>query len=549
MDVFPLIFGLVSPYLAKIVIDEAYGNKDLRLFIVLIGLGGLGFVASGAASALARYLSKLVLARVVFDLNLKVFDKMRRLPYAFFCNRSTGEHLYKMGFDIEAVSRFLVDSLPQTLFLLPRAFVILGIVFWINWKMGLWVLLLVPFLYGVPLYVAARMKVRFRQWVEVSQSVFGKLFEVFTHVEMVKSFGRENAEKHNYIRGLIRKIRLGLVTSRYEVGGAFANSLVSRAVLGGLVFYGGCQVIHGKMTLGDLSAITLYLGQFAGLQGQLAMFFQQSSMAMVSCERLEKVLQAPAEPPEDRDAQAVELPEGRIEFLGVTFGYEPEREVLKNLSLEIAGGASVALTGFSGCGKTTLVKLLLRLYRPGGGEIRLDGHRMEAIRSGSFYEQVGVVLEEPFLWNDTAENNIRYGRESATPEEIREAARVACAEEFIERLPQGYATVIGENACKISEGQKQRIAVARAVIKRPKILILDEPLSSVDGEVEGRIIANLRRFLAGTTIIIVSHRISTIKKADAVCFLAGPGEARTGRHEEFVREDPQYRRYLSHQLE
>ena len=207
------------------------------------------------------------------------------------------------------------------------------------------------------------------------------------------------------------------------------------------------------------------------------------------------------------------------------------------------------MVGPSGCGKTTISNLILRLYNPSDGQILIDACEVSNVEAKSFFAQIAAVLQEPYLWNDTVENNIRYGKEDSDIKEIKDAARVACIDDFINGLPRQYNTIIGENACKISEGQKQRIAIARAVIKGPKILILDEALSSVDAQIEGKIIDNIRAFLPQSTLVVISHRLSTIKKMDLVYFLIGAKKIEVGTSEALLNMDIGYRNYLAHQLE
>ncbi len=548
LSVIAVALSLVNPYLTKLVIDKAYGNKDLKLFIILIGVGGAIFVLNGLISGLASYLSRYIRLRLNFNLSRQVFSKLQRLSYSFFQNNSTGENLFRISYDVEQTAQFLTDALPQAISLIPRSLFIFGIVLYLDRRMAMLALGLTPFLYIAPIYFNRRLKKVYKIWVENSQGVFRHLHEVLSHIQLVKAFGREKGEIRAYVRKLVQNIRFKLKSTRIEVAGSFANNLANRLILGLVIFYGGYQVIKGKMTLGTLSAISIYLSQLSGLQGSFAQFFQQLSLGSVSCQRLNSILEAASEVKENRDAQEITLIRGDIEFQGVTFGDDEGRVVLDNLSFHIGGGSVVALAGPSGCGKTTVVNLLLRLYAPMRGEILIDGYRIADIKSKSLYGQIGVVLQEPFLWNDSVENNIRYGRQDASIKEVMEAARVACIDGFIDSLPDGYKTVVGENACKISEGQKQRIAIARSVIKRPKILILDEALSCVDAMVEGRIIENIKNSLRGSTLILISHRLSAIAKMDLVYFLTSPGKIDIASHEGLLRGNIHYQDYLAHQL-
>jgi len=545
---FTVVLGLINPYLTKLIIDKAYGNRDLKLFIILVGICGIIFILSGLLSAASNYLNRHMRLKINFQLNRKVFQKLQQSPYSFFQGASGGEHLYKLNYDIEQASRFLADTLPQAISLIPKSIFILIIIFYLNSKIALLALALTSFLYIVPLYFNQRLKKTYKIWIENSQGIFKRLYEIFSHMQLVKAFGREKSELRDYIRKLIENIRFSLKSAKVEVAGLFANSLASRIVLGAIIFYGGYQVIKGKMTLGALSAISIYLNQLSGLQGSLAQFIEQVSLGAVSWDRLDAILEMKAELIENKFAGEAIFSKGGIEFRGVTFGYKSDNPVLDNLSFHINGGSAIALVGPSGCGKTTVANLILRLYPLNKGQILIDGHNIYNIKSRSFYGQIGIVLQEPYLWDDTVENNIKYGRENATFEEVREASRVACADEFINSFPLGYDTIIGENACKISEGQKQRIAIARAIIKRPKISILDEALSSVDAQIEARIINNIRSWLKGATLLVISHRLCTIKSMDLVYFLATSRRMDVATHTELSRTNPEYHSYLAHQL-
>ncbi len=543
-----MALGLVNPYLTKLIIDKAYGNRDLRLFIIIVSIGGSIFILNGLIGGLSNYLTNYIRLRINLDLNCKVFNKLQRLPYGFFQDSSTGEHLYTINYDIDRLTSFITDVLPQAIPLIPRSLLILAIVFYLDYKIALLALALIPFLYLTPYYFTRRAKKIMRRLIENSREIFKSLQEVLSHIHLVKALGKEKYETRRYIKGLIENIRFGLINTRLGVISGFANSLAQRIILGLIVFYGGYQIIKGKMTLGSLSAITLYLNQLSGLQSSLAYFFQQVSLDLVSCERLDSILETKLDSIEDKYTKEITFLKGQIEFRNVTFGYRQDKMVLQNLNFYIEGGSFIALVGPSGCGKTTILNLILRLYKPLSGQIIIDGGNINLIKSKSLYAQIGVVLQEPYLWNDTVSNNIRYGNPDASFKEIVEAARIACIDDFINNLPLGCDTIIGENACKISEGQKQRIAIARAVIKRPKILILDEALSSVDAQIEARIIDNMMVSLRDTTIIIVSHRFSAIKRTDLVFFLNSPDKIDMGTHEELLRNNIQYQNYLNHQL-
>ena len=542
------IFGLATPYLTKLIIDKAYINHDLRLFIILVIIGGLVFIVNGIINGFTNYLNRYIRLHIKFALNRQLFKKFQFLSYSFFQDNSTGEHLYKVAYDIEYVANLLADILPQIIFTIPKSLFIFGIILYLDWKMALFSLALMPFLFFAPYFLTKKLKQTLKIWIEDAQRLFRRTQEILVHMQLIKAFGKERSEIKSYITGLINNIRLSIKNAKLEIVGLFTNDFAQRAILGLIIFYGGYQVIKGKMTLGSLSAITLYLGQLSLLESRFAHFSQQISLGLVSSIRLEKILDTQPEFDESLYTKKVVFSDGEIEFENISFGYG-QKSVLENLSFCIPGGACVGIAGPSGCGKTTIVNLILRLYQPFRGKISIDGCDIAIIDSKSFYEQIGASLQEPYLWNDTIENNIRYGKDNATFQDVQEAARIAGIDGFINTLQEGYKTIIGENACKISEGQKQRIAIARAVLKKPKILILDEAFASVDAQAEDRIINNIHMTLKNSTIIVISHRLSTINKMDLIYFLSSCNRIEIAKQEELLQQNAQYRNYLAHQLQ
>jgi len=540
--------GLVNPYLAKIIIDQAYAEKNLRLFIILVAGAGFIFALSGILSGVSSYLNRYIKLRINLALNRKVFKKLSLLSYGFFQDTSTGENLYKIGYDIERLSQFSAVILPRLITFIPKTLFLLAVIFYLNWKIGLLALLLMPFLYTFSFYLIKRLRKMSKALLENSQGIFSGLQEVLSHMQLVKAFGKERTAQRNYLHKLIANLRLNLKIVKFETGGSFVHTLVDRAILGLLIFYAGYQLLQGKISLGSLTAISIYLGQLAGLQNTLSYYLQEISLGLVSAERLDDLLQTVPESKTETKSEYAGFSKDSIEFKNVSFSYKPGKTVLENLGFSVPAGAFISLAGASGIGKTTILHLITRLFRPQEGAILINGTDINYIKSQALYAQIGFALQEPFLWNDSIENNISYGARNASLQEIQQAAKTACIEEFINTLPCGWATVIGENACKISEGQKQRIALARAIIKRPKILLLDEALSSLDSETEAKIIGNLRNALRETTLILVSHRLSTVLSMDLAYFLRGADEIIIAKPQELLEKNVSFRNLFAGQI-
>ena len=517
-----VLLGLVIPYLSKLVVDTAILKKELKTFIIL-GLIGAGvFILNGLINAVASFLRGDIRLKVNFDFNKKIFGHLQQLPLGFFQNKSTGEHMFKIDYDVRSAVDLVVSIPEEFIKTFPRLFFILAIIFYLDWRMALFSLFLVPILYLPIYYFTHRMRKILEELLHNSQNIFKRMEEVFSHMYLVKAFGTEKTEIRNYLKALTANIKIRLKNIRLEVISGLAGGGFSRITTGLITLFGGYLVITGDMSAGTLVAIMIYIAQLIGLQNNIGFFFRRIAFGLVSCKRLDEILQ---EKPRVLAASGMGSQKRilskhpRIEFKGIGFGYRQEEFILKNLEFNIEKGF-IALAGPSGCGKTTILNLILRLYDPWEGSIFIDGYNIRELDPSSLTGQIGVALQEPFLWNDSIENNIRYGKENATTKEMIESARMAGVDEFVKDLPQGYGAIIGENACKLSEGQKQKIAIARALIKRPKILIFDEAMSSMDSASEERILLNIKEGQKDITWIVVSHRLSTVMSADLVYFLS-----------------------------
>jgi len=545
-----VLLGLVNPYLTKLVIDRAFGNKDLRIFIILALIGGTIFILNGLVSGVKDYLDRQIGIKVNLDLHKRVFKHLEKLDLDYFQNKSTGEHLYRSSHDIEGAASFITTTPPQVIATFPKLLFILIIVLRLNWQMAVFSLLLAPLLYLPPYYFTRKMRKIWEALIKNSEGIFKGLNEFFSHIQLVKAFSKEAAETRDYLRRRIANIRMSMRNTRLELVSSFAGSAINKVVIGLITFYGGYQVIKGTMTLGSLMAIMMYIRQLVGLQGSFAGFFQSIAFGLLSCQRVEEIFDKRPKIVEIKGAKDTIFKKGEIVFKNVSFGYKEGESVLSGINFNINGdgGSHIALVGSSGCGKTTILNLILRLYDPWAGDIIIDGDNIKNLKFNSLRGQIGIALQEPFLWNDTIENNIRYSKPNATEKEIIEISRICKVDDFVKNLPNRYQTIIGENACKISEGQKQKIAVARALIKRPRILILDEAFSSIDSQSEERIIANVKETQNSLTTIVVSHRLSTVMSADLVYFLNRPDEMIIGTGEELIQSSREFHDLFAGQI-
>jgi len=539
---------LVSPYLAKLIIDKAYGEKNLKLFFILAAIAGGIFIITRLISALTGYISQYIRFNVNFDMTRDLFRHMQGLPMGFFNDKSTGEHLYKINKDTSSVSSFVCGIMPRMIKLFPRLLFIMTMVFILNWKLALLAVCLAPLVYLQPYFFAKKLKKIALKTINKSQGIFIRLQEAFSHMHLIKSLGSEDFEIDRIEEGIRAKKAFNLEKARFSTMEGFRAGILNKTT--GIVgLYGGYLVIKGSMTLGSLMAAMIYIGQMMSLLASIGDFYQTITINSISLERLAKIFDTKSNMRDKAGALDYRLREAKIEFKNVSFGYRKDKTVFRNLNFTIKPHSTVAFAGPSGCGKTTLLALILRLYDPQQGALFIDGLDIKDIRLKALKERIAIALQKPFLWDDTVENNILYGSEKKDKKEAVKAAGIAEAHYFIMGLPEDYSARVGERGCKISEGQKQRIAIARAVIKKPKILILDEAMSSLDSKTEDRILDNIRREFTDSTIIVVSHRLSTIKKMDLVYFFEGPDTLDIGTHEELASRSSMYVELFASQME
>ena len=518
------IISLFNPYLAKLAIDEVVGRKDLSS-LILISLTGAGiFLFNSLVNAIKESQEEYINKKVHFDLNKELFEHMHRLSLGWFRNQSTSDHIYIIENDGAAVTAFVTSTLPQALCVIPKLLLTLAIVFYLNWRMALASFILAPFIYIPSNFFSKKIEKIREEIIIKSQDVFKILEEGFSHIHLIKAFGNEATTIKKYLDSLIVNMGIDIKSNRWGRVGGFVSELSTKIIIGLIGLYGGYQVIKGNMSVGSLTAIIAYLLNLIYLQVHLASFLQGITMNSFSCRRLSEILDEKPQIVEARDAKNVLFKKGEIIFDSVSFWYHPEKRIIENLNFQISGASHIAIAAPSGRGKTTILNLLVRLYDPLKGQIIIDGCNIRDLSFSSLKGQIGFALQESFLWNESIENNIRYGREDADMKDIVGTAKMAGVDEFTDGLTNGLRTIIGENACKLSEGQKQKISIARALIRNPKILIFDEAMSSMDSASEEKIITNIKENRKGVTIITISHRLSTVMSADLVYYFYRPNE-------------------------
>lgn len=553
--VFSALLSLVTPFLARLTFDYAYGRRDLWVFNVVVLAGAIIWAFSGLLNLIQQYMETYIQQRLDLDIRRIYYAHLQSLSLRFFQSRSTGEQMFRAEADIQSVAGLIVNTIPTAFITALRLVGLLGISFYLHWRLTFLILAVSPLFYFHAHYFGNKQRAIFRRVVAKSQEISAELQEAISHARLIKAFGQEKKETLRYIRRWIERIRLSLQSTRLSIYASSTGSLLNTLVATGLSYYLGYQLIRGTLSLGTLIALSLYLFQLLGVLKSLGGIYANVIVRFVSIDRLLETLDARIEIADAPDAVEWRVTADSNHFAGaivlrnVTFGYEVSKAVLQDISLEVSPGQTVALVGPSGVGKTTLISLLLRLYDPWSGQILLDGHDVRKLKLGSIRRWIGIAMQDPLLLNGSIRDNICFGNPTASEAQVREAAILADAHAFIAELPRGYDTVIGEEGCNLSAGQQQRIAIARALVKAPRVLILDEAMSSISSASEQRILKSLRDFHGQRTTIIASHRLSTVRDADRIYVLENGRIAEEGSHADLIDKQGAYYRLFADQIE
>jgi ABC-type multidrug transport system fused ATPase/permease subunit len=398
------------------------------------------------------------------------------------------------------------------------------------------------------LYLRKKIRLIYEETWRLNAQMFKWMQEFFSKTLILKVFSLENYQRHAYLRLLIQNLRLGLRGIRLSLLNSLSAEFLFKLIFGLISLYGGWLIIKGHISLGAFTATMIYLTQLGMLIKSLALNFAYLNQDVISVNKFFEILERDPVIKDAPGALKLDSLREKIEFRDLWFSYSSEKEVLRGVNLKIPAGSWVGIAGPSGCGKTTLVNLLLRFYDPLKGEILLDGIELEKVKLKSLREKITPATQEPLLFDLSFRENIAIGLRHISQEEIEAAAKIAQLHNFVSALPQGYDTAIGESACKLSQGYKQRVCLARAIARKPDLLILDEATSSIDSATEEKILNALRERRRGLSTIVISHRLSTIKDADCLFFFRSDGRIEEGTHAELLAKSPQYRDFFRNQM-
>ncbi len=539
--------GLVLPWSSRYLIDGVIGQKRADLLgIIAAAVGAATIVQSVTSFGLSQILG-VAAQRAITDMRKSIQAYVLRLPVAYFDSTKTGILISRIMTDAEGIRNLVGTGLVQLLGGLVTGTIALAVLFWLNWKLTAVSILVLAVFGGGMAYAFSRLRPLFRERGKLNAEVTGRLAETLGGIRIVKAYRSERGERLVFARGAHGLFRNVATTMTGISGvGAFAQ-LVIGAISVIMIVVGGRAVLAQQMTLGQLAQYVIFVGLVALPLINIASIGTQITEAFAGLDRIYELRRVTTEDADDLHRAPLGLVRGDVAFEHVTFSYKPGVPVLKDVSFRARAGSTTALVGSSGSGKSTLIGLVLAFSRPEQGRVLVDGRDLATVPLADYRTQLGVVLQDNFLFDGTVAENIAFAKPHATRREVEAVARIAHCDEFIEQFDDKYDTVVGERGVKLSGGQRQRISIARAILADPRILVLDEATSSLDSESEAKIQDGLRALRHGRTTFVIAHRLSTIRSADQILVLEGGQIVERGTHEQLLEANGRYRQLYDKQ--
>jgi ATP-binding cassette subfamily B protein/subfamily B ATP-binding cassette protein MsbA len=531
---------MVEPLFMRFIVDRVLMSTDLsaaqRLtWLQIAGLSFLGVVIlSHAVSVLKDYRQRILNVRVMLSLRQSLFDRLLRLPLARLWDMKTGGILSRLSGDVDTTTGLLQLAIVSPSISLIRLGIAVGVLVALNWRLALMALAVIPGAMLMSFGFARRVRPIYRAIRKDVEQIDGRVGETFSGIRVVRAFSREMREMLEYVCGRHTVLRKELFAHRRELVLWTAWGLLVSGVNVVIVWYGGYLNLAGRASIGDIMAFQWYSFLLLNPVWNIVNSFSELQRSLAAMERVFEVLAMPPDMPDRPDAIDAPAQVREIRLEHVEFEYRPGRPVVRDFNVVVPGGSVVALVGRSGAGKTTVTDLVARFHDPTRGRILLNGIDIRQFRLRTYRDLLAIVQQDVFLFDGSVRDNIAYGRHNATFDEVVDAARRANAHEFIERLPEKYDTFIGERGVKLSGGQQQRLAIARAILAAPQILILDEATSNLDTESEQLIQASMADLLAGRTTFVIAHRLSTIRRANMILLLEEGQIVERGTHESLM---------------
>ena len=519
----------------RVLLDTTAPTPDRLRLLNLAGGLFLAVITVSAGLNIARdYRQRLVNTRVMLSLRRSLFERLLRLPLATLWDMKTGGILSRLSGDVDSTTGLLQMAIVSPSISVIRLLIAVTVLFVLNWQLAFVALAVIPGAVLISFTSAKRIRPIYRSIRKDVERIDGRVGETFSGIRVVRAFGRELREMLEYARGRNSIVRKELFAHRRELwlwtSWGFALSAVNVAI----VWYGGHLYMAGSASIGDIMAFQWYSFLLLNPVWQIVNSFSELQRSLAATERVFEVLAMGTDKPDRPDARDAPAVVREIEFKDVEFEYREGRPVVRDFNVKVPGGSVVALVGRSGAGKTTVTDLVARFHDPTRGRILLNGVDIRELRLRTYRDLLAIVQQDVFLFDGSVRDNIAYARQDATDADVEDAARRANAHEFIEHLPERYETFIGERGVKLSGGQQQRLAIARAILASPQILILDEATSNLDTESELLIQASMATLLAGRTTFVIAHRLSTIRRADLILLLEDGRIVERGTHAELM---------------
>lgn len=539
--------GLVLPGASKVLIDDVVGLRNASLLPVLLVAVGSAIVVQAISSFLLTRLLSVQAQQLIATLRSRVQHHLLRLPIGFFDDNQVGALVSRVMRDVEGVRNLIGTGVVHLVG--GGLTAIISLILMVRISVQMTVFTLIPLLLFGVLSGRAFKSIRpiFRERGAVNAEVTGRLTESLNGIRVVKGFHAEEHEDSVFLRGVERiflNVRKSLTaTSLLTSGGGLIMGLSAVLIMG----VGGALILRNVMTIGDFVSFSLYLGFMIAPIVQMSRIGTEMTEAFAGLDRSDEVLSRKQEGDEPERVVVLDRVRGDIVFEQVSFGYREDQEVLHEVSLEVPAGTMAALVGASGSGKTTIASLTAAFMAPDSGSVVIDGHDLRTVTIDSYRSQLGVVLQDEFLFDGTIRDNILFARPDADANSLEQAVRAAYVHEFTDRFDEGLETLIGERGVKLSGGQRQRVALARAILADPRVLILDEATSNLDTESEALIQQSLAKLMDGRTTMVIAHRLSTIRRADQILVVEGGRIVERGTHTQLIATDGRYRRLYEFQ--
>ncbi|MGB7210239.1 MAG: ABC transporter ATP-binding protein [Pyrinomonadaceae bacterium] len=539
--------GMVLPASTKYIGDDIFTGKNYGLIKWVALAIGISTLIQGVTSFALSQILGVAAQLAITNMRMRVQKHIERLPISYFDSTQSGQLISRIMNDAEGIRNLVGTGLGQILGGVVTAAIAIGVLFYLNWQLTLATIVVLLIFGGALMYAFKILRPIFRERGEISAEVTGRLGESLGGIRIVKAYTAEKREELSFARGAHKLFRNIAKT----VTGVSAISSFSSVVIGAvavvMIVIGGNAVQAGTMTLGDFLMYISFTFLLALPVIELTSVGTQITEALAGLDRIREVMAMTTEDEEDANREPIPHIEGKIDFEAVEFEYDAGVPVLKGVEFHSAAGTTTALVGSSGSGKSTILSLVLNFIQPTKGRVLIDGKDLQSVRLRDYRKHLGVVLQDNFLFDGTILDNIRFANPEANLDEIKSVCVTANADEFIEKFPNGYDTVVGERGVKLSGGQRQRIAIARALLANPRILILDEATSSLDSESEALIQEGLNRLRQGRTTFVIAHRLSTIRSADQILVVEAGEILERGTHNELIAIGGRYKQLYDKQ--